>query len=109
MTLATTWMDPENTMLSERTDTEGHTGCDSIDGKRPEQDAPQTHRVGSWLSGAGVQPTLPSTIPTPPEAIATVSPSLDAQTQGHLRAPPPTSAHFTPLHAQTQSSYPLTF
>ena len=34
-------------------DTEGHTGCDSTDGKRPEQAGPQTQRVGSWLSGAG--------------------------------------------------------
>ena len=34
-------------------DTEGHTGCDSTDGKRAEQADPQTQRVGSWLSGAG--------------------------------------------------------
>ena len=34
-------------------DTEGHTGCDSTDGKRPEQADPQTQKVGSWLSGAG--------------------------------------------------------
>ena len=34
-------------------DTEEHTGCDSTDGKRPEQAGPQTQRVGSWLSGAG--------------------------------------------------------
>ena len=31
----------------------GHTGCDSTDGKRPEQADPQTWRVGSWWSGAG--------------------------------------------------------
>ena len=30
----------------------GHTGCDSTDGKRPEQADPQTQRVGSWLLGA---------------------------------------------------------
>ena len=34
-------------------DTERHTGCDSTDGKRPEQFDPQTQRVGSWLSEAG--------------------------------------------------------
>ena len=34
-------------------DTEGHTGCDSTDGKCPEQADPQTQRVGSWLSRAG--------------------------------------------------------
>ena len=34
-------------------DTEGRTGCDSTDGKRPEQADPQTQRVGSWWSGAG--------------------------------------------------------
>ena len=28
-------------------DTEGHTGCDSTDGKRPEQADPHTQRVGS--------------------------------------------------------------
>ena len=30
----------------------GHAGCDSTDGKRPEQADPQTQRVGSWLLGA---------------------------------------------------------
>ena len=40
LTLATTWTDPENTMLRE--DTEGHTGCDSIDGKCPKQTDLQT-------------------------------------------------------------------
>ena len=35
-------------------DTEGHTGCDSTDGKRAEQADPQTQRVGPWLSGARV-------------------------------------------------------
>ena len=35
-------------------DTEGHTRCDSTDGKRAEQADPQTQRVGSWLSGADV-------------------------------------------------------
>ena len=34
-------------------DTEGHTGCDSTDGKRPEQANPETQGVGSWLSEAG--------------------------------------------------------
>ena len=34
-------------------DTEGHMGCDSTDEKRPEQADSHTHRVGSWLSGAG--------------------------------------------------------
>ena len=34
-------------------DTEGHTGCDSTDGKWPEQADPQTQRVGSCLSEAG--------------------------------------------------------
>ena len=34
-------------------DTEGHTGCDSTDGKRAKQADPQTQGVGSWLSGAG--------------------------------------------------------
>ena len=33
-------------------DTEGHTGCDSTDGKRAEQGDPETQRVGSWWSGA---------------------------------------------------------
>ena len=47
--LATTLMDPENTTLSERQDTEGHMGRDSTDGKRPEPADPQTQRVGSWL------------------------------------------------------------
>ena len=28
-------------------DTDGHTGCDSTDGKRAEQAYPQTQRVGS--------------------------------------------------------------
>ena len=32
---------------------EGHTGCDSTDGKRAEQADPQTQRAGSWWSGAG--------------------------------------------------------
>ena len=34
-------------------DTEGHTRCDSTDGKRAEQADPETQRVGSWWSGAG--------------------------------------------------------
>ena len=34
-------------------DTEGHTGCDSTDGKHAEQANPQTQTVGSWWSGAG--------------------------------------------------------
>ena len=37
----------------EKPDTEGHTGCDSIDGKRPEQADPQTERMDSWLPGVG--------------------------------------------------------
>lgn len=37
LTFATMWTDPENTMLRKEADTEGHTGCDSTDGKRPEQ------------------------------------------------------------------------
>ena len=43
-TLATTWMDLETTMLSERTDTEGHPVWDSTDGKRPEH--PQAVKQG---------------------------------------------------------------
>ena len=35
------------------TDTEGHTVCDSMDGKCPDQTHPQRQTVGSWLSGAG--------------------------------------------------------
>ena len=38
---------------SVREEDTGQTGCDSTDGKRPEQADPQTQRVGSWLSGAG--------------------------------------------------------
>ena len=34
-------------------DTEGHTGWDAMDGKRPEQAHPQTQSAGFWLSGAG--------------------------------------------------------
>ena len=34
-------------------DTERHTGCDSTDGKYPEQADPQAQRVGSCLSEAG--------------------------------------------------------
>ena len=37
----------------EKPETEGHTVCDSIDGKRPEQANPETQRVSSWLSRAG--------------------------------------------------------
>ena len=51
LTLTTTWT---RTWRSVRgADTEGHPGCDSADGKRPEQAKPQTQTVGSWLSGAG--------------------------------------------------------
>ena len=39
-------------------DTEGHTGCDSTDGKRAEQGDPETQRVGSWWSGAGEGATV---------------------------------------------------
>lgn len=42
LTLAIMWMDPENTMLIERSRDTGHTECDSIDGKHPEQADPQT-------------------------------------------------------------------
>lgn len=41
---ATTWTDPENTMLRKAADT-GHTGCDSTGGKRPEQADRQTELV----------------------------------------------------------------
>ena len=34
-------------------DTEGHIGCDSADGKRPEQDDPQTQRVVPGCQGPG--------------------------------------------------------
>ena len=51
LTLATMWMDPKNTMLSERS-RQTDTRWDSTDGKRPDQEDPQTQRVGSWLSGA---------------------------------------------------------
>ena len=34
-------------------DTEGHTGCESTDGKRAEQADPQTQRVGSCCQGLG--------------------------------------------------------
>ena len=37
LTFATMWTDPKDTMLRREADTEGHTGCDSTDGKRPEQ------------------------------------------------------------------------
>ena len=37
LTFATMWTDPEDTMLRREADTEGHTGCDYTDGKRPEQ------------------------------------------------------------------------
>ena len=39
-------------------DTEGHTGCDSTDGKHPELADPQTQGVGSWLSGDGGEGVL---------------------------------------------------
>ena len=53
LTFATTWRDPENTSSVREADTEGHAGCDSTDGKCPEQTDPQTQRVDSWLSGTG--------------------------------------------------------
>lgn len=31
----------------------GQTGCESTDGRRPEQPGPQTQRVGSWWARAG--------------------------------------------------------
>ena len=40
------------TMMLREADTEGHTVCDSMDGKCPKQAHSQTRRVGSWLSGA---------------------------------------------------------
>ena len=52
LTLTTMWVDPENTMLREA-DTEGHTGWDFIDGKRPEPADLLTQRVDEWLLGAG--------------------------------------------------------
>ena len=56
LTLATMWTDPEDKMLSERSrHRRTDTGCDSTDGKCPEQADPQTQRVGSWLSGAGAR------------------------------------------------------
>ena len=58
LTFATTWRDPENTSSVREADTEGHAGCDSTDGKCPEQTDPQTQRVDSWLSGAGKEVVL---------------------------------------------------
>ena len=53
LTLATTWMAPRTRCSVREADTEGHTECDTTNGKCPEQADPQTQRVGSWLSGAG--------------------------------------------------------
>ena len=57
LTLATMWMDLENTMLSERNQMEKDTVCDSTDGKRPEQANPQTQSgfrvVRVWWRGWG--------------------------------------------------------
>lgn len=50
---ANTWMDPENTVLSERSRHRRTLGVDSTDGKSPEQADTQTQRVGLWLSEAG--------------------------------------------------------
>ena len=58
LTLTSTWMDPESMVLSEGSRHRGHTGCDSTDGKHPEQADPQTLRVGSWLSEEGVRVTV---------------------------------------------------
>ena len=52
LTLTTTWMDPENTVLSERStqrDTQGVTPLTGNVQSRPIR----RHRVGSWWSGAG--------------------------------------------------------
>ena len=49
LTLAATWTDLENMMLSERSQTQKDTVCDSIDGKCPEQANPQTQK--KWVSG----------------------------------------------------------
>ena len=58
LTLTTTWTDPENTMLSERSQTQKDPQCDSIDGKRPEQASLQTESgflvVRGWGRGWGV-------------------------------------------------------
>ena len=53
LTLATTWMALRTQRSVREADTEGHTECDSTDGKCPEQADPQTQTVGSWLSGDG--------------------------------------------------------
>ena len=50
LTLTTTWMDLESTMLSERSQTRRH---DSIDGKCPEQWSPEPQRVDERSFGAG--------------------------------------------------------
>lgn len=107
LTLATTWMDPEDTMLSEENrHRRTHRGVILLM-KRPEQDAP--HRHTEWalvVRGWGAADTAQHH-PHTPEAIATVSrpwmPRLKVIYGPHHQPQP------TPLHAQTQSSYPLTF
>ena len=42
LTLAATWMHPEDTMFSERYQTQKETGCYPTEGKRPEQIDPQS-------------------------------------------------------------------
>ena len=53
LTFATTKMDLRTRSSVRETDTEGHTGCDSIDGKRPEEADPQTEIRDHGCQGLG--------------------------------------------------------
>ena len=48
------WVDLENTMLSERSQTQNATLYDSICMECPEETNPQRQKVDEWLTGLGV-------------------------------------------------------